>query len=317
MIRRLSLLLSVPLAACLTQAPAPSVDRSPSAQARSGAAPAVPAATPSGPGWYTVKRGETLYRIALDHGQDYRDVAAWNNITNPASIKEGQMLRVAPPGAPDGGAAVAKPVGAGASVEARPLDKPTAAAVAPVAAPADGVLREPRAGKEPYSEEAYARLSAGDSGARPAESRTAETKPAEVKPAETRTEPAPALGPDDVAWAWPTTGKVLAAFSETNGKGIDFTGKSGDPVLAAADGKVLYAGSAIKGYGNLVIIGHKGGFNSVYAHNRKILVEEKQTVARGQKIAEMGNSDSDAVKLHFEVRKQGKPVDPGTYLPKR
>lgn len=302
------------LAGCFTQAPAPSVDRLPTAQSKATAA--APAAPPTGPGWHTVKRGETLYRIALEHGQDYRDVAGWNNITNPASIKEGQVLRVAPPGGADA-QAVAKPIGTTAAVEARPLDKPSPSPAAPVAAPAaaagDGLVREPKAGKEPYSEEAHTRLSGSD-GAPASEGKVVEPKPQEPRPDPV---PAVAAGPDDVVWGWPSAGKIAAGFADTNSKGIDFGGKPGDPVLAAADGKVLYAGTAIKGYGNLVIIGHKGGFNSVYAHNRKILVDEKQPVTKGQKIAEMGNSDSDTVKLHFEVRKQGKPVDPASYLPKR
>jgi lipoprotein NlpD len=312
MTRLLVLPVALALAGCLTQAPAPSVDRSPTAQSRATVTPPAAVAAPSGPGWYTVKRGETLYRIALEHGQDYRDVAAWNNITNPASLKEGQVLRVAPPGGTDGGAVVARPVGGGAVVEARPLDKPSSASVAAVA-PADGVVREPKAGKEPYSDEAHARLSANEAA-------KGETKQADPKPTpESRPEAKPEVlaGPDDVAWAWPTAGKVAAGYSETNAKGLDFSGKAGDAVLAAADGRVLYAGSAIKGYGLLVIIGHKSGFNSVYAHNRKLLVEEKQQVTKGQKIAEMGNTDSETVKLHFEVRKQGKPVDPTQVLPKR
>ncbi len=303
--RIFALLPALLLAGCFSQAPAPSVDRGPTAQAK---APAAPAAAPAGPGYYTVKRGDTLYRIALEHGQDYRDVAAWNNLTSSATIKEGQVLRVAPPGAADGGTAVAKPIGVGAAVEAKSLDKPAASVAS------DGLRREPRANKEPYSDEAYARLTQGNGAA----AKPAEAKP-EAKPeakAEVPAAVAPA-GPDDVVWAWPSAGKLLASFTDSNGKGIDLGGKAGDPVLAAADGKVLYAGTAIKGYGNLVIIGHKGGFNSVYAHNRKVLVEEKQLVTKGQKIAEMGNSDSDAVKLHFEVRKQGRPVDPMTYLPKR
>ncbi|MBK7901235.1 MAG: peptidoglycan DD-metalloendopeptidase family protein [Azonexus sp.] len=315
MTRLLVLPVALALAGCLTQAPAPSVDRSATAQSRASATPPAAAAVPSGPGWTTVKRGETLYRIALEHGQDYRDVAAWNNITNPASLKEGQVLRVAPPSAPDGGAVVARPVGGGAVVEARPLDKPSTAPVA--AAPVDGVVREPKVGKEPYSDEAHARLSAGD--AAKGEAKPADPKPTPESRPEAKPDPKPEVlaGPDDVVWAWPTAGKVAAGYGETNAKGLDFSGKAGDAVLAAADGKVLYAGSAIKGYGLLVIIGHKNGFNSVYAHNRKLLVEEKQQVSKGQKIAEMGNTDSETVKLHFEVRKQGKPVDPTQVLPKR
>ncbi|AXS80058.1 peptidoglycan DD-metalloendopeptidase family protein [Dechloromonas sp. HYN0024] len=290
------------LAGCISQQPVASVDRS-------VPVPRSAPVQPSGPGYYTVKRGDTLYRIALENGQDHRDIANWNNIANPSAIKEGQVLRVVPPGAaePAGdGAVVTKPIAVGAVVEARSLDQPAAA-------PQTGALkREPRVGKEPYSDEAYARLN--KVGGEPA-------KPAEVKP-ETRIEvappaPAAAASPDDVPWMWPTSAKLSATYSDAGNKGLDFAGKAGDPVQAAGDGKVVYAGSGLRGFGELVIIKHNATYLSAYAHNRKILVKEGQQVSRGQKIAEMGNTDADSVKLHFEIRKQGKPVDPAQYLPKR
>jgi len=119
-----------------------------------------------------------------------------------------------------------------------------------------------------------------------------------------------------VAWIWPTDGKVVANFDDGK-KGIDIAGKLGQQILAAGAGKVMYAGSGIRGYGNLVIIKHTNNLLSAYAHNKTILVKEGQTISKGQKIAEMGNSDADAVKLHFEIRRQGKPVDPAKFLPKR
>jgi lipoprotein NlpD len=294
------------LAGCISQQPVPSVDRSGSA-ARS--APA----QPSGPGYYTVKRGDTLYRIALDNGVDYRDIANWNSISNPSAIKEGQVLRVAPPGAAvastDG--AVTKPIALDPAIESRSLDQPDGGVVAP--SPQNGSLKhEPRVGKEPYSDEAYARLNkVGGEAIKPAE-----TKP-EVKPEVPAAAPAVAIGPDDVPWMWPTSAKLSAAYSEAGNKGMDFSGKAGDPVLAAGDGKVVYAGSGLRGFGELVIVKHNATYLSAYAHNRKILVKEGQQVSRGQRIAEMGNTDADSVKLHFEIRKQGKPVDPAQYLPKR
>lgn len=316
MIRVFALLVPVVLlAGCFSQPPAPAVDRGTAAQAR----PAVP--QPSGPGWYTVKRGDSLYRIALEHGQDYKDVAVWNNLANPSVIKEGQVLRVAPPGAVEnGGAVVAKPVASGPLVEARPLDQ--APAPQPqTPSPSDGVKREPRVGKEPYSDEAYARLNRLNEPPRPAEAKI-EAKP-EIKP-EARPEvkpeaalPAAPAGPDDINWLWPSSAKVAAGYNEASNKGLDFAGKAGDPVLAAGEGKVVYAGAGLRGYGELVIVKHNTTFLSAYAHNRKILVKEGQQVSRGQKIAEMGNTDADSVKLHFEIRKQGKPVDPAQYLPKR
>jgi lipoprotein NlpD len=143
-------------------------------------------------------------------------------------------------------------------------------------------------------------------------------KPAAEKPA-----PVPAPAADgEVDWAWPASGKLLATFTEGGGqdtatKGIDIAGKVGDPVLAAAAGKVVYVGNGLRGYGNLVIVRHNAAFLSAYAHNSRILVKEGQTVTRGQRIADLGNSDADQPKLHFEVRHQGKPVDPLKYLPAR
>jgi lipoprotein NlpD len=120
-----------------------------------------------------------------------------------------------------------------------------------------------------------------------------------------------------MAFSWPHSGQVITGFDETKNKGLDFAGKAGDPVLAAADGKVVYAGSGLRGYGNLVILKHNNTYLTAYAHNQTLLVKEEQAVVKGQRIAEMGNSDADRVKLHFEIRKQGKPVDPSKYLPSR
>lgn len=309
MIRVLSVLFaSIWLAGCFSQPPAPAVDRTASAQTKGAAAiaQAVPQVNSSGPGFYTVKRGDTLYRIALENGQDYRDLATWNGLVNPSSIKEGQVLRVSPPAVSDAsGAVVGKPIASTPVVEVRSLDNVPASNVAAVNN--DKLKREPRVGKEPYSDEAFARLNRGESSPKP----VIETKP------DPKVEPVPPAGPDDVTWAWPSTGKVVAGFNDASSKGLDFSGKPGDPVTAAGDGKVVYAGSGLRGYGELVIVKHNATFLSAYAHNRKILVKEGQSVTRGQKIAEMGNTDSDAVKLHFEIRRQGKPIDPLQYLPKK
>lgn len=296
-----SVLTSLLLAGCISQQPVPAVDRS-GATSRSSA-------QASGPGYYTVKRGDTLYRIAQEHGQDHRDIIAWNNIVNPAAIKEGQILRVAPPAKSDAETAISKPVETGSGVETRPLDQPVIAGGS--AAASDGVRREPKVGKEPYSDEAYDRLSKGGESAKPGQPKT-EVKSEVLQPA-----PATPSGPDDIVWIWPTSAKMTAPYSDSGNKGMDFAGSAGDPVLAAGDGKVVYAGRGLRGFGELVIVKHNGTYLSAYAHNRKILVKEGQQVARGQKIAEMGNTDAESVKLHFEIRKQGKPVDPGLYLPKR
>lgn len=306
MIRLIALVLPCLLLAACSQQPVPAIDRNATAQSRATVA------QPSGPGYYTVKRGDTLYRIALENGQDYRDVAGWNNIVNPSSIREGQVLRVAPPSAPEsGGAVVANPVAAGDMVESRSLDQPASQPMAPTQSNSS-LKREPRVGKEPYSDEAYARLNKnGEQLALAPDTRI------EAKPDPASTVPAAPAGPDDVPWLWPSSGKVVATYSEAGSKGLDFSGRAGDPVVAAGDGKVVYAGAGLRGYGELVIVKHNATFLSAYAHNRKILVKEGQQVSRGQKIAEMGNTDADSVKLHFEIRKQGKPVDPAQYLPKR
>ncbi len=305
---RLTAFLLLPvLAGCASHAPAPVVERG---GAPAAAKPAPAAAAPSAgtsAGFHTVKKGDTLYSIALDNGQDYKDVAAWNNLENPNLIKVGQQLRVAPP---EGAApvAVARPVTSSGPVEIRQGQ-------APAGANTETLKREPKGGKQAYSEEALARARQGDSAEKPAEAKP-EAKPAEPKPAEKPAEK-PALAGDDVDWMWPATGKLITGFVEGGSKGMDIAGKAGDPVLAAAGGVVSYAGAGLRGYGNLVVLRHNATYLSVYAHNSKILVKEKQTVAKGQKIAEMGSSDAESPRLHFEIRRQGKPADPQKFLPAR
>ena len=171
-----------------------------------------------------------------------------------------------------------------------------------------GVLREPRGGKEAYSDEAHARLNSTPASA-PA------MPPAATEPAPAST--AQSAQVDGITWAWPSSAKIQSPYNGTTNKGIDFAGRVGDPVLAAADGQVLYVGEALAGYGKLVIVKHGANHLSVYAHNNRILVKEGQSVKLGQKIAEMGSTGTSGVKLHFEIRKQGKPVDPGPFLPAR
>jgi lipoprotein NlpD len=178
---------------------------------------------------------------------------------------------------------------------------------------------EPRGQKVPFSERALAQLSSPDASgpvvavaplvAPPVAPPTGAPTPAEPEPEKT-----PGTDNEDVDWMWPVKGKVLAPFNET-AKGIDISGRKGAPVLAAASGRVVYAGAGLRGYGKLVIIKHSSTWLSAYAHNDNILVKEQQDVKKGQKIAEMGSTDADQVKLHFEVRRQGKPVDPSKVLP--
>jgi len=131
------------------------------------------------------------------------------------------------------------------------------------------------------------------------------------------TSPQPAADAASMNWLWPASGPILQGFDAGKNKGIDIAGKAGDPVVAAADGSVVYAGSALRGYGNLVIIKHGATFVTAYAHNQSLLVKDGQSVKRGQKIAEMGKTEADRVQLHFEIRKNSTPVDPMQYLPSR
>lgn len=150
---------------------------------------------------------------------------------------------------------------------------------------------------------------------------TAATRPTdlatEIAKAAPAPKPVPGVPDSALGWAWPASGKVIEEFHETRNKGIDISGKEGDAVLAAGDGQIVYSGSGLRGYGNLVIIKHTDDYISAYAHNKQILVKQGQAVKRGQRIAELGKSDADTPKLHFEIRRQGKPVDPLKYLPLR
>ncbi len=314
-------ILVVAASGCMTQkARAPVDDRRPTAAVQKPLAvdPALaPAPIAPPPSTYTVKPGETLYSIALGLGLDYRDLARWNNLDDPTKIKVGQALRIVPSAEDSSSVQIGVARGAG-TLEARPLDGAAAppapgAQVQPQPQAKGGAAMKtsPKAVLLPYSEQNLAQLQKG-------EAQVATPKPAPIPVA---VEPRPAdpakaeRDPDAIDFIWPVRGRVLAGFSEPNSKGVDISGKLGDPVVAAAQGKVMYVGTGIRGYGKLIVIKHDNGFNSVYAHNREILVKEGQSVTRGQKIAELGDSDSDAPKLHFEIRKSGKPVDPLRYLP--
>ncbi len=246
-------------------APAPAAPAAAPTPAPEVARPLPGAENAGKPGYYTVRRGDTLIRIGLEHGQPWRDIARWNGLEPPHNIEIGQVLRVVPP---EPQVAV-RPVAPAGRVDGRPLEPrpgatPGAAASAPPAAP-------------------------GATG----------------------------LSEDEFNWIWPANGPLLAGFDEAKTKGLTIGGKAGDPVLAAADGRVVYAGSGLRGYGNLVILKHSTNFLSAYAHNQALLVKEDEVVRRGQRIAEMGSTDAEGVQLHFEIRRQGKPIDPAKLLPPR
>ncbi len=229
------------------------------------------------PGYYSVKPGDTLIRIGLENGQNWKDLVRWNNLDNPNVIEVGQVLRVIAPGA-DPATAGTRPVAA-PKVETRPLEvraTPVAAAASAASSPVLAAVPPPAAPP-----------------------------------------PVPRDADDDINWLWPASGPVVASFDDAKSKGLAITGKAGDPVFAAADGRVVYAGSGLRGYGNLVILKHNNTYLTAYAHNQTLLVKEDQAVRRGQKIAEMGSSDAERVQLHFEIRKQGKPIDPARLLPPR
>ncbi len=259
------------------------------------------AAVESRVGYHIVKKGETLYSIALDSGQDHKDVAAWNKLDNPNVLKIGQRLRVVPPDE-EAPVVVVRPIQSSAPVEVK-----SGAAAAPVNT--GSFKREPKGGKLAYSEEALIKARQTTSA-----EKSAAAKP---EPESSAVVEKPASETGDAEWIWPANGKLIASFSEGGSKGLDIAGKAGDPVVAASGGVVSYAGAGLRGYGNLVVLRHSASFLSVYAHNSKILVKEKQTVAKGQKIAEMGSTDAESPRLHFEIRRQGKPADPQKYLPAR
>ena len=253
--KRAAVLMVFLVGCAATQKPAPVVDRKQPARAPAPAVKPAPAAAAEGT--YIVKKGDTLYSIALENGADYRDVAAWNKLNDPTKINVGQVLRVTPP---------EEKVQVGRAKlpergEARPLDLPP--------------------------------------------------------PASTKTPPPQPPKPETSAadFIWPARGKVIAGFAEPRRKGIDIDARLGDPVVAAAAGRVTNTGTGIPGRGKLVVIKHDNGFITVYAHNRDILVKEQQAVKRGQKIAEVGSTDADRPKLHFQIRKGSAAVDPMRYLP--
>ncbi len=259
MIRRIVLLgcCVLLLAACVT-APAPVEEQSAIHRAARVA--------PLPPGYYQVRRGDTLYSIAFQYGYSFEEVAGWNAISAPYVIYVGQRLRVMPPGRTKPSTIRVLPA------EAAPVPTTTAGAA---------------------------------HSAIPANSRS--TQSHEKLPS----------GP--LHWSWPSKGRLLHGFDpkQTGGKGIDIAGRLGQDVTAAANGWVVYSGSGLMGYGQLIIVKHNKNILSAYGHNRKLLVKEGDAVRGGEVIAAMGESGEDGPMLHFEIRRDGKPVNPLDFLPRR
>ena len=248
---------------------------------------------------HTVQKGDTLYSIAQIYDIDYKNLAEWNNLENPGAINIGQQLRLSSPNE------MVKP-----AVFALPDPELSPAVQEPISesiSTATLLKTEPKALKLPYSKQAIARLKAPEEVLPVAIKNSTNEEPTELNTA--------ARAQGGIKWIWPTEGRVSSHFSKST-KGMDISGKTGQPVLASAAGKVVYSGTGLRGYGKLIIIKHNNAYLSAYAHNNKLLVKEGQTVSRGQIIAEMGKTDSKLVRLHFEIRKNGKPVDPLKYLPR-
>lgn len=277
--------------------------------------PAKPSRDPdSRPKTHVVAKGDTLYSLSLEYGLDYKDIARWSGITDPGVINVGQVLQLTGPD---------EVVEVKAITTVRPIEQ---------ILPADVLVTQPKVLKLAYSETAIADLKRltqptngmvtpriiADSAPIPAESKSKpeaakEPKPTSVVPQKPENT---ASGDDeDLKWVWPTQGKLLSGYSENGIKGLDIGGRKGQAVFSASVGKVVYSGAGLRGYGKLIIVKHNKTYLTAYAHNQAILVKEGDSVSRGQKIAEMGDSDSDVVKLHFEIRRFGKPVDPSKYLP--
>jgi lipoprotein NlpD len=237
------------------------------------------------PGYHQVRTGDTLYSIAWQYGYSVRELASWNRLGPPYTIYRGQKLRVKP-------VAVSRKSTVSRTAPVK-SSKPKVAATRPAPRPSKK-SPTPVIAKKPVSVAATPKQK---STATAAGSKTVQK----------------------IVWSWPARGSLVRRYSASSAgkKGVDIGGRAGDPVYAAADGKVVYAGSGLSGYGRLIIIKHNKDFLSAYAHNRKLLAKEGQWIGRGEEIASMGDSGTNRVQLHFEIRKGGRPVDPLIYLPGR
>ena len=321
-------------AACESNPPAPVIERTPQTSKPKPPAPKPAPANNSSKDWrpdsHVVVKGETLFGIGLQYGVDYKEIAAANNIAPPYPIKIGQKIDLSSFKTKTVATVDASKIETGKSddgvvvtpMKVEPVT--TGTATSPNSTATGGsavtpVLSEPKATREAYSVDAWNHTTpVKTADAKPAGVKAADAKPndkpMDTKPADTKPTDVKSMDDESLTWSWPTPGKVSAGFNEASNKGIDIAGSTGQAINAAAPGKVIYSGSDLRGYGKLVIIKHNKTYLSVYAHNSKILVKEGQNIAAGQKIAEMGNTDATSTKLHFEIRRLGKSVDPAKYL---
>lgn len=279
LVRGLLLLLCLTmLASCHRHRPAPVEDHSASQVKRQLNAD----------GNYSVRPGDTLYAIAFSYGLDHREVAAWNRIAKPYVIYPGQDLRMSPP----------KPA------NRRSSGKSSAVQTSGIKTPAETTTRTHTAATPP-----------------PVTAKATPAKQIATPPPTVPTAGATAKqnSADPQSWRWPANGRVLRGYVATNPSrnGLDIVGTEGQPIMATADGKVVYSGNGLLGYGELIIIKHSDRMLSAYAHNKLRLVKEGEQVSAGQEIAEMGRNDQNEQLLHFEIRVRGKPVNPIGYLPKK
>lgn len=304
------------LAACASRMDgAPVVDRTSVAPGLANAPTDQTQGTPP-PGYYRVKPGDTLYRVALENGQNYRDITVWNNLSNPNQIEVGQLLRIAPPGSTpvaNSPLVSSTPIG-GDGVQTVPLGgtaAPNGGNGTPYVSPyasGPGSPTPPSGYPSPYA-------SSSPSPAVPSASAPAVAPLVPLTPGATAPGATPPAATGPVTFIWPVRGQIIRQFNGSTSKGIDIAGAAGTPIVAAASGRVLYAGNSLRGYGNLIIIKHDNTFLTAYGHNRVLLVKENDVVTKGQTIAEMGDTQADRVMLHFEVRQDTKPVDPMKFLP--
>ncbi|MCO6411127.1 MAG: peptidoglycan DD-metalloendopeptidase family protein [Thiogranum sp.] len=286
----------LPVLLCLLSACAPYEARAPV-----GDRTQRPASIPAS---HTVRIGDTLFSVAFLYGLSVDEIAAWNGLREPYLIYGGQKLRLTPP--PKSAPAPA----AAAPAKRQPQPQPQPAPSLPKVQ-----ASQPR---PDWSQVPASQPKTGAPGA---------AAPIVAAPATSRPGPvatAPAIRPEpafaaDIVWKWPADGRLIRSYDATASgkKGIDIAGKTGDDVRAAASGKVVYSGSGLSGYGRLIIIKHNNDFLSAYAHNRELVATEGQWVKGNEVIARMGSSGTDRTMLHFEIRKQGRPVDPLRYLPRR